>query len=422
MDNFLDEILSFQSENSVEVKKFVANFIEAVCKKEPDYFPKLIDSLKTLLSDETATVSKKAIQVSTLLYNHFLIWLSKSKITEENEAAFECWSQIKNYIFSLIDLSENDGIRTQCIKFIENVVICQTKRDMFTSEGDFSLDQITFIANQMIDPKAMEDEAIQLFDQLINFQAKIHISSVNLMATIQSLTLIARQRSKFFFNKVILAFEKLSTNLPPTLAKSQVNSVNRLMKLLLLILFKHPFVYSSRQQAKLSQLLLNIGASQSEISRCLQDVRKRGIKIDSTPSTEIKRIKIDPDYDTESVDKKINLIETSAFNLDNSLNEFSKKLSRHDLLKALDITNKDLIHRLENINVVCDLILTSLHLLPDRLNDNFRTALNSSLSTDQISEISKHLSLQLTGSGIGIVIFILDFATNYLIYSLRSWC
>lgn len=402
LDNFLDEILNFYSDDFTDVRKFIVNFIGVVCKKEPDYFPKVIDNLNAMLLDEEVVVSKISIQVCTQLYKLFLVWLSKSKLDDETEATRETWNQIKNYIYSLIEISENDGIRTQCIKFIENVIICQTKRDSFTSDNDFVLDQIVEVENKLIEYDILENEAIQLFEQLLNFQAKIHISSVNLMATMQSLAIIARQRSKMFFAKVILAFEKLSSNLPPTLAKSQVNSVNKQLKLLLLILFKHPFVYSSRQQTKLSQLLINIGASQSEINRCLQDVRKRGIKTEIL--SEVKRIKLEPTSGNESelVEKKLNVNDTPV-NLENSLQDLSRKFSRHDLLKALDITQKDLAFRLEDINVVCDLVLSSLHLLPDKMSDNFRIAMNDSLNSNQSNEIAKNLSLQLTSLGIGML-------------------
>src|SRR5699024_6395970 len=119
-------------------------------------------------------------------------------VTDETESTWEVWSLIKNYIFSLIDSTENDGIRTQCIKFIEHVIICQTKRDSYSAENEFCLDQITLVENKLIDAEALEEEAVQLFEQLVSFQAKIHISSVNLMATMQSLSLVARQRSKLF--------------------------------------------------------------------------------------------------------------------------------------------------------------------------------------------------------------------------------
>lgn len=46
MDNFLDEILDFLADRSQEVRKLVVDFIEAACRKDGDYFPKLIHHLR----------------------------------------------------------------------------------------------------------------------------------------------------------------------------------------------------------------------------------------------------------------------------------------------------------------------------------------------------------------------------------------
>ncbi|OTF71236.1 hypothetical protein BLA29_011806, partial [Euroglyphus maynei] len=183
------------------------------------------------------------------------------------------------------------------------------------------------------------------------------------MATMQSLSLIARQRSRLFFDKVVLSFETLSANLPPTLAKSQVNSVNKQLKLLLFMLFKHPYIQFSKYQSKITQILLNIGAKQSEINRSIQESKKRGIKIEShnnNGSNETKRIKIEIDEDDDEMENNNNGNsnnqapdnEQQKFNLDTSLHDFSRKFSRYDAIKAADITAKDLIGLLNNSNIV----------------------------------------------------------------------
>lgn len=405
LDNFLDEILAFQNDKLSEVRKFVGSFIEAICKKDPDYFPKVIINLNLLLVDEVSNVMKKSIQVLTQLYKVFLSWISSTKITEEVESTWEVWNQIKNHICGLVDNAENDGVRTQCVKFIEMVIICQTKRDNFTTETDFSLDEVSTVNNSLIDIEALEDEAKQLFEQLVTFQAKIHISSVNLMATMQSLSLIARQRSKLFFVKVINAFEALSSNLPPTLAKSQVNSVNKQFKLLFFLLFKHPYVYSYNLQTRITQILQTLGATNSEINRCIQEVKKKGIKVEVSSANEAKRIKIEVDDDDDDADVP-HASEVSKINIDNLLYELSKKFSRHDAIKATEITAKDLAPRLNNPNIICELILSSLHLFPDQMNDSLMQALKDSSKLNQISEISKHLSNQLTLNGIGTIFFL----------------
>ena len=62
LDNFLDEIIGFATDRSVEVRKFVIGFTEASCIKDSDYFAKLLINLNYFLNDLNANVVKKTIQ------------------------------------------------------------------------------------------------------------------------------------------------------------------------------------------------------------------------------------------------------------------------------------------------------------------------------------------------------------------------
>ncbi len=428
LEPFLEHMLAFQSDRMAEVRKLVAGFIEATCRKAPAYFPRVTGSLRLLLADEVANVLKKAIQVSTGLYKVFLAWLTGTEgdgdrpSPDAAAATLMIWTQMKSYISTLLDSTENDGIRTQCVKFLENVILCQTKRDAFTTTavaGDFSLDQIT--NNKLIEAETFEAEAAKFFSQLVAFQAKLHISSVNLMATMQSLALIARQRPAHFFLKVVAAFETLSTNLPPTLAKIQVNSVNKQMKLLLLMLFKHPFLYAAKQHHKLQQLLLKVGATSSEVTRCLNEVRKRGIKVEAAAAAAAtsaeepakKRSKVvgagEADDSGSGTNGAPSSSASTAFNVDAALQDLARKFSRHDVARATETTAKDLVGRLTpggNADALADLVLSSLHLFPETLSEGQRSTLlaETAKKTPQsqaVPEIAKRLAAQLTAAGLG---------------------
>lgn len=67
-----------------------------------------------------------------------------------------------------------------------------------------------------------------------------------------------------------------AANLPPTLAKSQVSSVRKNLKLHLLSVLKHPA--SLEFQAQITTLLVDLGTPQAEIARNMpsgKDARKR---------------------------------------------------------------------------------------------------------------------------------------------------
>lgn len=60
LDNFLEEMIAFQSDRSVEVRKFMITFIEEACKKEPDLLLKILPNLTALFHDENVNVQKKS--------------------------------------------------------------------------------------------------------------------------------------------------------------------------------------------------------------------------------------------------------------------------------------------------------------------------------------------------------------------------
>ncbi|KAG8143613.1 hypothetical protein E2320_000849 [Naja naja] len=89
LDNFLDEIIAFQADN----------------KRDTELLLKLIANLNMLLRDENVN------------------WMVKSRVINEmQEACWEMVSAMANEIIQLLD-SDNDGIRTHAIKFVEGLII-----------------------------------------------------------------------------------------------------------------------------------------------------------------------------------------------------------------------------------------------------------------------------------------------------------
>lgn len=392
IDNFLDEVISFQVDSSSEIKKFIIGFIESSCKKDGDYFSKLILNLNILINDDNSNVVKKAIQSATQLYTTFLKWLLKTQITDEIISIWEVWSQIKNYICQLLDTAENEGVKTQAVKFVENLVIVQTAPDLYSNEEDINISK--FPTNyKLFTVTDLHEEALLAFEQLVVFHGAAHISSVNLMVCMQSLCLIARARSLLLMTKVIQALEVLNANLPPTLAKSQVSSVRKMLKLLLLILLKHPHAASNRQhQTGIVELLNDLGTTQSEIKRCFQEVQKRGIKFDVV-NLDTKRIKL-----TSKSDAVIQRQQQSASD------STTPKVSRLEAINAVEVTSNDLVLKLGSLPNVTDLILYSLLFLPDSMPAHFQAAytpISAAGNAAQIKHLARLLATQLTNAGLG---------------------
>ena len=81
-----------------------------------------------------------------------------------------------------------------------------------------------------------------------------------------------------------------SANLPPTLAKSQVSSVRKNLKIHLVAVLKHPC--SLDFQAQIGTLLLDLGMPQSEISRATPVPREPRKRPRTEQYTEGKKIKM----------------------------------------------------------------------------------------------------------------------------------
>lgn len=388
LDNFLEEVVGFQSDKSVEVRKFVISFMEKSCSKDPDCFPKLILNFKIFLEDENVNVVKKCVQSLTLLYKTFLVWISKAKnIDEQMDPTWEVWKQIKGFVLDLFETTDNEGVKTQCIKFMETVVICQSKADKWTPpEDEVNVSQLEHVnlwtINEII------DEGDLVFKQLIVILGTPHISSVNLMACMQSLVTIAKLRSQTYMLPVVKALETLNCNLPPTLGKSQVSSVRKQLKLQLLILLKHPLAASTQEyQSIMVELLNELGATPNEIAKCFQEVRKRGIKVEMAP-VPTKRIKLEPEVRKEPATP-----------------ELTPKVNRTDAIAALDSTTSDIASKLEKLENVTDLVLVSLLNLPDVMPPYLPALYNPARGrskSEQITNLSRLLASQITLAGLGV--------------------
>ncbi|KAL1458884.1 hypothetical protein MTO96_043393 [Rhipicephalus appendiculatus] len=201
--------------------------------------------------------------------------------------------------------------------------------------------------------------------------------SINLMTCMQALVLIAKHRSEFM-SRVIQALESLHANLPPTLAKSQVSSVRKHLKLQLLILMKHPAAVDYHGQ--ISTLLTDLGATPQEISKSMpkpDEIKKRARLIEegvtaapgsaSAPPS-VKRIKLE-----------------SATNT------------------AIDITAEDLVPRLTTVNVT-DVVLVSMLSLPEVMPAHFQasyTPIAVAGTETQIKHLARLISTQMTALGLG---------------------
>ncbi|XP_030648668.1 symplekin [Chanos chanos] len=393
LDNFLDEIIAFQTDKSMEVRKLVIGFIEEACKRDNELLPKLIANLNMLLKDESVNVVKKAILTLTQLYKVALQWLVRSKsVSDMQEACWDMVTQMKEDVLALLD-SDNDGVRTHAIKFTETLIITLSPRTPDSDvpkkqEGDISLDKIPR-DHSYIRYDALCEEGRSALEQLLKFMVHPAISSINLTAALGSLATLARQRP-MFMSEVVQAYETLHANLPPTLAKSQVSSVRKNLKLHLVSVLRHPS--SLEFQGQISTLLLDLGMTQNDIARLTPAPREPRKRPRHEPHSEGKRIKMEPTLIEDDEDKE----EPAPVTL-------PKPSASAGTQSAIDLTADFLLPLLTPDNVA-NLVLISMVYLPDVMPASFQatyTPVESAGTEAQIKHLARLMATQMTAAGIG---------------------
>lgn len=347
-----------------------------------------------LLRDENVNVVKKAILTMTQLYKVALQWMVKSRVISElQEACWDMVSAMAGDIILLLD-SDNDGVRTHAIKFVEGLIVTLSPRLADSEvprrqEHDISLDRIPR-DHPYIQYNVLWEEGKAALEQLLKFMVHPAISSINLTTALGSLANIARQRP-MFMSEVIQAYETLHANLPPTLAKSQVSSVRKNLKLHLLSVLKHPA--SLEFQAQITTLLVDLGTPQAEIARNMpssKDARKR--PRDDSDST-LKKMKLEPNLGEDDEDK----------DLEPGPSGTSKASAQISGQSDTDITAEFLQPLLTPDNVA-NLVLISMVYLPEVMPASFQaiyTPVESAGTEAQIKHLARLMATQMTAAGLG---------------------
>ncbi|XP_783721.4 symplekin [Strongylocentrotus purpuratus] len=396
LDNFLDEVLQFQFDESVEVRNFVLSFAECACKKDNQMLCTVLPRLHMMLTEENqpAAVLKRVILCTSQLYRVTIKWLAGVKVLQEDmEAGWAALMLMKKKIVSELLDDDNDGVRTYAIKFAEMVVITLSAKSSDSvvpkrAEQDITLDQFPD-GNSLLHKKKLQHEGTQSLDSLLSILVSASISSINLMVCMGALTSIAKQRPDFM-PKVIQAFENLHVNLPPTLSKSQVSSVRKTLKIQLFGLLRHQSSVDLRRN--IGTLLTDLGASETEIMRNTPRVSERPkrprIEADSDQSKRKKQKVLDDDEEDEAADKKKD--EPGP----------SKRVTKATVIDLLADEIEPLLRNHEN---VANLVLLSMVSLPETMPATFLatyTPIAAAGTDTQVQHLARMVSNQLAAAGI----------------------
>ncbi|XP_037730047.1 symplekin [Drosophila subpulchrella] len=391
-EEFLEPVLSLAHDPNMEVRRQVVAFVEQLCKVKVELLPHVINIVSMLLRDNSAQVIKRVIQACGSIYKNGLQYLCN--LMEPGDSAEQAWnilSLIKAQILDMID-NENDGIRTNAIKFLEGVVVLQSfaDEDSLKRDGDFSLGDVPDHC-KLFRRQKLQEEGHNIFDILLQFHGTTHISSVNLIACTSSLCTVAKMRP-VFMGAVVDAFKQLNANLPPTLTDSQVSSVRKSLKMQLQTLLKNRGAFEF--SGSIRGMLVDLGSSTNEIQKLIPKMDKQEMA---------RRQKRILENAAQSLAKRARLASEKQEQQHREMELDTEELERQKQ-KSTRVNEKFLAEHLRNPETVVGLVVEFLPSLPAEVPQKFLeeyTPIREMSLQQQVSNISRMFGEQLSEKRLG---------------------
>uniref|UniRef100_A0A8C3M1V7 Symplekin/Pta1 N-terminal domain-containing protein n=1 Tax=Chrysolophus pictus TaxID=9089 RepID=A0A8C3M1V7_CHRPC len=182
-----------------------------------------------------------------------------------------------------------------------------------------------------------------------------------------------------------------AANLPPTLAKSQVSSVRKNLKLHLLSVLRHPS--SGDFQPQITTLLVDLGTQQAEIARSMPSPRDARKRARDDPDAALKKMKLEAPLGEDDEDKDLEVVTVTS----------PKGGGQTSTPSDTDITAEFLQPLLTPENVA-NLVLISMVYLPEAMPASFQatyTPVESAGTEAQIKHLARLMATQMTAAGLG---------------------
>lgn len=220
-----------------------------------------VDSLSYLMHDESPAVVKKVISTTTVIYSCAFSWACAlaPHIAQQHQTTWEKLRSLKAMIVEKSVDSQNDGVRTMAMKFVEMVILASSHRasDLSVAGKGPEIDDVPPM-HPFLNSRTLNDEvnifrleicgflshtlflqAMHLGDFLGTLATSGHPTASNLVVLVPSLGTLARVRPREHLVPCAGVLFGLANNLPVHLTVSQRDSVKKQLKLQLMGLLVH---------------------------------------------------------------------------------------------------------------------------------------------------------------------------------------
>ena len=212
LTSFFSDVISFQSDRRIEIKKLVAAFIKDVCSMNDSFYLESLQCLLFLVNDENSNVKKAVL---TTLNSIVSPALAKS-ISQDSLDLWDHIGAICRKVSSLL-ASDNDTVKNSSIKLIQSL--------MLSLSQDFNLKEEANISLAMI--KNTLDESL---DSIVKYAKHQTSSSSSLLLVINLMSSLMKQRPSLI-PAIVQAMLDLYENPPEFLSESQLKSIRHNLKL-----------------------------------------------------------------------------------------------------------------------------------------------------------------------------------------------
>ncbi|KIO25859.1 hypothetical protein M407DRAFT_24815 [Tulasnella calospora MUT 4182] len=255
-----------------------------------------LEDITNLLNDPSLSIQKSAIQCFASSYPLMFRVLC---VNRQHRGPWDMLVYAKQRILALVQATHGPsaGLTIAALKVMQRVILVQSRGvsdPRLQNRADTSL-ALCPPDHPFINASQLETEGAALLQQMLSFLFK-HQNPEILSAIINCLVTFVKQRSSMIGAIVTTLGQWTPTHLQPTLSASQIKSVEKAIRAVLMHILRHALAPAFTQQINeilLEQVARMDVAAREEVARRAEASRKRALPEPVPEPSEFKRLRVE---------------------------------------------------------------------------------------------------------------------------------
>ncbi|KFD52988.1 hypothetical protein D918_05096 [Trichuris suis] len=218
---FFDRVMNLQHNPSIPIRLFVLEFLRIGCVRYPQLLMVSAPCLAQMARADSPAVKIMLLLVMSELYPLCLRSLAKSDRgpLAGMERTLQLLDEVKEILLPLLN-SDSEGARLHAVSFVAKCILVHTDTSIVNSPN----------VQQFFNESTLLSEGRSLFERLIEMLSSPSATSSTLVVVLDMLLRIVSERPAWIA-ELLEKCEMLYESLPPTLSKSQIRSVQKMIRL-----------------------------------------------------------------------------------------------------------------------------------------------------------------------------------------------